>query len=49
MTTHGFDALPKGPGIMRALVQANNGDLGVYASIVEPGEIRVGDTLELDA
>ncbi len=49
MTTHGFDALPKDPGIMRALVQANNGDLGVYASIVEPGEIRVGDTLELDA
>lgn len=49
MTTHGFKDLPKDPGIMRALVQANNGDLGVYASIVEPGDIHVGDELVFDS
>ena len=49
MTTHGFKDLPKDPGIMRALVQANNGDLGVYASIVEPGDIHVGDELIFDS
>lgn len=47
MTTHGFDELAKDPGIMRALVQANNGNLGIYASIVETGQINVGDTLEI--
>lgn len=47
MTTHGFNDLPKDPGVMRAIVQNNDGNAGVYASIVEPGEIKAGDTLEL--
>ncbi len=46
MTTHGFDDLAKDPGIMRALVEANNGNLGVYASVTRPGRIKVGDNLE---
>ena len=45
MTTHGFDDLPKDPTIMRALVREAEGNLGVYATIRQPGEVTVGDEL----
>ncbi len=48
MTTHGFNDLPRDPKVMRALVQANNGDLGVYASVLTPGKTSVGDKLIID-
>lgn len=47
MTTIGFDDLPKDPSIMRALVKENHHNLGIYASVAKPGEIKTGETVRL--
>jgi hypothetical protein len=47
MITHGFDDLPKDPGLMRALVREAGGIAGVYASVAEPGPVRAGDAIAL--
>jgi uncharacterized protein YcbX len=47
MITHGFADLPRDPGLMRSVVRHAGGSLGVYASVVEPGPVRVGDAVAL--
>ena len=47
MITHGFDDLPKDPGVMRSLVREAGGVLGVYAGVAEPGRVRLGDPVAL--
>jgi uncharacterized protein YcbX len=41
------DGLPADPSILRGLAEANGACLGVYAAVVEPGTLRVGDTVRL--
>jgi uncharacterized protein YcbX len=45
MPTFHQDGVPRSPGLLRFLVQRNQTMLGVYAKIVSPGTIRIGDTV----
>ena len=47
MTTHGFDNLPRDTDIMRVLVNQSGGNLGIYASVVTPGEVKPGDRIDI--
>ena len=35
------------PGVLRAAVRENGGNVGVYASVVQPGRVRRGDVVAL--
>jgi hypothetical protein len=48
MTTLSQGDLPKDPGVLRALVEHNQGDVGVYASVVRAGRVRRGDAVSID-
>jgi len=47
MTTYGFDDLPQDPQIMRKLVANSEGNLGIYASVLEAGTVSAGDSVSL--
>jgi MOSC domain-containing protein len=45
MTTLSQGSLPKDPGVLRAAVQGNGGNVGVYATVVRGGRVRRGDAV----
>jgi uncharacterized protein YcbX len=47
MTTLSQDDVPKDPGVLRAAVQGNGANVGVYATVIEGGRVRRGDRVEL--
>jgi uncharacterized protein YcbX len=47
MTTQAVDDLPKDPSVLRTIVRDANQNLGVYATVEEPGPVAVGDSVEL--
>ena len=47
MTTLPQGDLPKDTGILRAIVEANQGHAGVYARMARPGTVRCGDQVRL--
>ncbi len=47
MTTLPQADLPKDPDVLRTAAKQNEGRVGAYASVVQSGTIRIGDTLTL--
>jgi uncharacterized protein YcbX len=47
MTTLPQGELPKDPRVLRTVVQHNSHHVGVYVTVKRPGEVRVGDPVEL--
>lgn len=47
MTIQAQQDLPKDESIFRTIVKEANTNLGAYASVIRPGEVRTGDVVEL--
>lgn len=47
MITRGFDELPEDRGLMRTVVREARHEIGVYANVIEPGSVAIGDLAEL--
>lgn len=47
MTTLSQGDLPKDPGVLRASVQEHEGNVGVYATVLQGGRVRRGDAVTL--
>ncbi len=48
MTTLPQSDLPRDAGILRAAVQHNRANVGVYASVLQGGKVRRGDSVRLE-
>ena len=49
MVTQPLEELPQDAGIMRALVEQAEGNLGVYARVIQSGRVSVGDSVSVSA
>jgi len=47
MTTHAQKDLSKDPSVLRTIVKDADQNLGTYASVVTPGVVKVGDSVEI--
>jgi MOSC domain-containing protein YiiM len=47
MTTLAQGDLPKDNGILRTAVQQNEGNVGVYAQVVQGGTVKRGDRVQV--
>lgn len=47
MATNAQREIPKDPSILRSLVEKADQNLGVYASVLQVGDVRVGDVVEV--
>jgi uncharacterized protein YcbX len=47
MTTLSQGSLPKDPAVLRTAVQQNQGNTGVYATVVRGGRVRRGDVIDV--
>lgn len=47
MTMHAQKDLPKDPSVLRSIVKEANQNMGIYASVISGGTVRVGDEVEL--
>jgi len=48
-TTNAQDDLPSDPGILKAAADHNSGNVGVYASVMRGGTVRIGDEVVVEA
>mgnify|MGYP003579433310 CR=1 FL=1 len=48
MTIQAQKNFPKDPSILRSIVKEADQNLGVYASVVTAGDVRIGDVVEVD-
>jgi hypothetical protein len=47
MTIQAQADLPRDPSVLRTIVQVAGQELGIYASVVQPGRLAVGDEVEI--
>ncbi|MEM7465474.1 MAG: MOSC N-terminal beta barrel domain-containing protein [Pseudomonadota bacterium] len=47
MTTHATGELPKDTQVLRTIVKNSEQNVGAYANVVQAGEIKIGDSVEL--
>ncbi len=48
LTTRAQDELPADPAILRTVIEVHGGNLGAYATVESPGDVRLGDAVVVE-